>query len=255
MPEQIDFEAAIARNNSIWLDSATAIRLRNLFRRDGFVKVREIVPDDVRESVREEVLRLLDGNAERRDLLLATTDNTPRFMSIVKSEIIADGSDLITTLYKSESLHEALRRIAGEVFYPCPSKDEEFLITRQERKSDTHGWHWGDFSFALIWLIETPPLAYGGMLQCVPHTLWDKSHPRIHEYLCENPIATYGFRTGDLYLLRTDTTLHRTVPLNTDSTRIILNMTWASAKDLDWVPDSDDRWWERQEARAAKPAQ
>lgn len=255
MLENIDLEAALSENNSIWLDDEAARKLRDHFHRDGFVKVREIVPDEVRGAVREEVLRLLGDHAERRDLLLATTNNTPRFMSVVKSEIIADGSELITTLYKSKPLHEALRRIAGEPFYPCPSKDEEFLITRQEKKDDTHGWHWGDFSFALIWLIEIPPLAYGGMLQCVPHTFWDKSQPRIHEYLCDNPITTYGFKTGDIYLLRTDTTLHRTVPLNTDSIRVILNMTWASAKDLDWAPDSDDRWWEREEAQAAKPVQ
>jgi hypothetical protein len=173
-------------------------------------------------------------------------------MSVVKSEFIAEGGELIGTLYRSEPLINALGRIAGEALLPCPSKDEEFLVTRQEKKGDTHGWHWGDYSFALIWIIETPPLGYGGMLQCVPHTTWDKSNPRIHEYLCANPIMTYGFQTGDIYFLRTDTTLHRTVPLTVDARRIILNLTWAAQKDIDGKLVGDDRWWEDKDAGAAR---
>jgi L-lysine 4-chlorinase len=254
MPDLSDANALIGPHLSHWRNG-TATLDRNRFARDGFIKVRNIVPDEIRAQVTGEVLRLLRDHAERRDLHLETTGNTPRFMSLVKSETIAANSKLITALYRSEPLLAELASLAGERLYACPSKDEEFLITQQERKGDTHGWHWGDFTFALIWIIESPPLAHGGMLQCVPHTSWDKSNPRIHEYLCENPISTYSFVTGDIYLLRTDTTLHRTVPLTGDSNRIILNMTWASAKDLDWVPDSDDRWWEHAGVRAAKLVQ
>jgi hypothetical protein len=92
------------------------------------------------------------------------------------------------------------------------------------------------------------------MLQCVPHTRWDKTDPRINEYLCANPIRTYGFVHGDIYLLRTDTTLHRTVPLTTDATRIILNMTFASEADLRRGLTGDDRWWEDSAAKAATRA-
>jgi L-lysine 4-chlorinase len=227
-------------------------QLRSLFHREGFVKVPDIVPDDVRESIRKEALGLLDDNAERRDLRLATTGNTKRAMSVVRSEVIAT-APFISSLYRSAALTSILADIAGEALYPCPVKDEEFLITRQERAADTHGWHWGDFSFALIWLVIAPPVAHGGMLQCVPHTEWNKADPRIHEYLCEYPIRTYGFVTGDIYFLRTDTTLHRTVPLVQDSTRVILNMTWASRKDLDDGPVGDDRWWESSAVEAAQP--
>lgn len=229
---------------------------RSRFHRDGFIKLREVVTDEVRSAVRQEVLRLLDLHAERRDLLLETTGNTPRFMSVVRSEFVAKNSDFINSLYRSEPLISLLSAIAGEPLFPCPSEDEEFLITRQERRGDTHGWHWGDFSFALIWLIDTPDIEVGGMLQCVPHTEWNKRNPRIHHYLCENPIATYGFVPGDIYFLRTDTTLHRTVPLTQDAVRIIVNLTWAAAKDLERGVTKDDRWWEdRNVARAVSAEQ
>jgi hypothetical protein len=225
--------------------------LSQRYRREGFIIVPDVVPPELRTATREEALRLLDEFSERRDLKLATTDYTPRKMSVVRSELIAEASPFINMMYRSEPIIKFLEAIAGEQLHSCPSMDEEFLITRQERKGDTHGWHWGDFSFALIWILETPPTEYGGMLQCIPHTNWDKANPRIHDYLCENPIATYPFVTGDIYFLRTDTTLHRTVPLNRDATRIILNMTWASAKDLARKLVEDDRWWENKNVEAA----
>lgn len=221
------------------------------FRSHGFIKVPEIVPPEIRAAAKEEAIRLLDASSERRDLKLATTDYTPRKMSVVRSEFIAESSPLINAIYRSEPVLSFLKSITREQLFPCPSKDEEFLISRHEKKGDTHGWHWGDFSFALIWILETPPLDYGGMLQCIPHTDWDKSNPRIHEYLCANPITTYGFVSGDIYFLRTDTTLHRTIPLNRDATRIMLNMTWASNKDLARELVVDDRWWENTDAEAA----
>lgn len=229
--------------------------LRNRFHRDGFVKIPEIVTEEVRTAMRAEVNRLLDLHAERRDLVLGTTGNTPRFMSVVRSELIAKESEFVTRLYRSEPLLKTLGEIAGEPLYPCPAKDEEFLITRQERKGDTHGWHWGDFSFALIWIVETPDVEVGGMLQCVPHTIWDKSNPGVHRYLCDNLIATHGFVPGDIYFLRTDTTLHRTVPLREDATRVIVNLTWAARKDLEAGKEGDDRWWEDSEVSAAKATQ
>ncbi len=226
--------------------------LRNDFARDGFIKLRDIVDDSLRQQVTAEVNNLIGRQLERRDLHLATTDNTPRYMSIVRSEFIARNSPLIVSLSTCQALLDTLSLIADTRVVASVSKDEEYLITQQERKGDTHGWHWGDYSFALIWIIETPPITKGGMLQCVAHTTWDKSNPRIHEILCNNPIATYGFTTGDIYFLRTDTTLHRTVALTEDATRIILNMTWADEKYIDRALHGNDRWWENQHAQAAR---
>jgi len=224
--------------------------LSNKFKRDGLIKVSEAVPLEVRTAMKKEASRLLELYAERRDLKLATTGNTPRRMSVVISETIAANSDLINTVYRTLPLINFLEALAGEPLLPCPSKDEEFLITKQEKSGDTHGWHWGDYRFALIWILETPAIDYGGMLQCVPHTSWDKSNPRIHEYLCENSIRTYSFVSGDIYFLKADTTLHRTVPLNRDATRIMLNMTWGSIEDKSKKLFVNDRWWAEKEVEA-----
>lgn len=226
--------------------------LRNNFARDGFIKLNDIVAAELKQSIRNEVLKLLEQQGERRDLRLSTTDNSPRYMSVVRSEWIARQKGLICKLSRSSNLLGLLSRIAGTEVISQVSADEEFLITRQEKKGDTHGWHWGDYSFALIWIIETPPISCGGMLQCIPHTYWDKNNPRINEILSNHPISTYGFSTGDIYFLRTDTTLHRTVPLNDDVTRIILNMTWADKRLIGKPLSGNDRWWEDKDAAAAR---
>jgi hypothetical protein len=226
-------------------------RMSHRFHRHGIVTVTDLVLPQIRETVREEAQRLLEEYAERRDLRLATTEFTRRSMSVVPSETIAGNSDLVNSIYQSRDLLQALKAIAGEELHPCPKADEEFLITRQEKRGDTHGWHWGDFSFALIWILQAPPIDVGGLLQCVPHTEWDKESPRINSYLVENPINTYYFASGTLYFLRTDTTLHRTIPLREDATRIILNMTWASSQDLNRKLNADDRWWDDAAVSAA----
>lgn len=228
--------------------------LADRFHRDGFVKFSSgrLVPDEVTEAVRAEAGRLIQAHKERRDLVLSTTGGTPRRMSVVKSEEI-EASELIRTLSCSKVLLNFLTGIAREEIVPEVSDDERYLITHQEFSADTHGWHWGDYSFALIWALTMPPLSCGGMLQCIPHTHWDKSDPRINEILCARKIDTHGLASGDIYLLRTDTTLHRTVPLTRDgAVRTILNMTWASRRDLQRTITGDDRWWENPEAKAAQ---
>lgn len=218
----------------------TGVR-RHVFATHGIVDATGVVSEETARAVREEALRLLERFAERRDLTLAITDNTPRFMSVVRSELIGEHSRLIRRLYTSRELLDPLEEIAGEKLHPCPKLDEELLITKHHCRGDTHGWRWGDFGYALIWILEAPPLASGGLLQCVPHTGWNKADPRVLEHLTEHPIHSYYFRTGNLYLLKTDTTLHRTVPLTEDTTRIILNMTWASDADLARPLQGDDR--------------
>lgn len=248
--EGIELEVKISENLSKHFPQDNRFGISQKFVRDGFIKLTNMMPLEIRQAMKAEAIRLLDLYSERRDLKLATTGNTPRKMSVVHSEVIAENSEFINKVYRSESLVSLLESVAGEKLLPCPSKDEEFLIARQEKCGDTHGWHWGDYRYALIWVLETPPIEYGGMLQCVPHTKWNKSDPQIHFYLCENPIQTYGFTSGDIYFLKADTTLHRTVPLNRDATRIMLNMTWGCMDDLKKELKDGDRWWSEEEVQA-----
>jgi hypothetical protein len=212
-------------------DDWEVLQLSQHFRREGYVKIPNVVSPEVKQLVDDEVRRLLDLHARRIDIRLKETGNTPRKMSTVSQQAIARDSQLIPELYNSPAMMGFLSRLAREPVVPCPWDEEQFVIIRQERQGDTHGWHWGDFSFTVIWIIEAPSMEYGGMLQCIPHTDWNKDDPRVNEYLVRHPIRTYPHDTGDVYFLRSDTTLHRTVPLTADRTRIILNTCWGSESD------------------------
>jgi hypothetical protein len=212
-------------------DDDTVRRMSQHFRREGYVKIPGLVPQDLFDEVSVEVNRILDLHERRIDLKIKVTGESPRYMSTVNHASISSTSDLVPAIYDSAELKGFLSRIAREDVVECPYEEERFICTRLHKKGDTHGWHWGDFSFTLIWIIEAPEAKYGGQLQCVPHTDWNKDDPRVEEYLINHPIRTYGHVTGDIYFLRSDTTLHRTVPLNEDKTRIILNTCWASLSD------------------------
>lgn len=198
------------------------------FRREGYVKLKNLVSEEIFAAVTAETHRVLDLHAKRIDIKLKETGNSPRYMSTVSQDNVKKDSQLVDAIYESTALKSFLSRLAEEEVVNCPWEGEKYIIIRQEKQGDTHGWHWGDFPFTVIWIIEAPGSEYGGMLQCVPHTNWNKDDPRVHDYLIKHPIRTFAHETGDMYFLRSDTTLHRTIPLNADKTRIILNTCWGS---------------------------
>lgn len=228
-------------------------KLSHQFSRNGMIIMPDLIPEHIYRAVKQEAFDLLEKVGERIDLTLKTTDDTPRKMTIISHSNMVKDSKVIKEVYESKVLKDFLQRIARQEMQEYISDDEGLFIAKQHYPGDTHGWHWGDYSYALIWILETPPISNGGMLQCVPHTSWDKRNPRINQYLCENKIDTYGFKSGDVYFLKTDTTLHRTVELKEAATRVILNMTWGTDLDRKRFAEQnvEDTWWQNKEVSGA----
>merc|ERR1711907_842877 len=206
---------------------------RQAFIRDGYLKVTGLLPDSLKRRVESEAFQLLHAHAKRRDLRIPVTGNTPRFMSNVRQQDIAAFGSVIPAIYHSDALIQWLGSMAGEQIIPNPWEYEKFIINRQEQAGDTHGWHWGDYPFSLIFVIKAPDERFGGNLEWVPHTWWDKKDPQVEEHLRRNPVRSAAHVSGDLYLLKSDTTLHRVAPLVKDETRVIINMAWERARDKD----------------------
>jgi hypothetical protein len=205
---------------------------RHALLREGYIKLTPLLPRHVMAALQEDVRSIVNQAARRIDITVAQTGNTPRKMSTVNFSDINAYGELVPHLYGLQSMRELLDSIAGHPVRDCDYPPERMTITKQEKPGDTHGWHWGDYQYALIFIIDAPPVEAGGMLQCVPHTTWNKQNPQINRFLCENPIRSYHHSTGDIYFFRTDTTLHRTSPLERDCLRIILNFTFAGPDDL-----------------------
>ena len=92
--------------------------LAHQFQRDGFLKVGHLLTPEVKRIVRDDVLRLIERFSERNELKLETTGGTPRRMSTVRSERIAEDGREVPLVYKTAELVDILERIAGEKLAP-----------------------------------------------------------------------------------------------------------------------------------------
>ena len=204
----------------------------NALSREGYTKCSEILPPSLLKKVTREQVRIMDETARRIDIKIDVTDDTPRKMETVNYDNILNLGEVIPHLYYSTQLRSFLCRLTRNHVYDCPYDNERMTGTRQTKIGDTHGWHWGDHEYALIFILAAPDISHGGMLQNVPHTNWNKSNPRIHQILTKHDIKSRYHASGDVYFFKTDTTLHRTYPLEKDGTRIILNFTFSGPADL-----------------------
>lgn len=205
---------------------------RKSFHNSGFGLVSYLLPDVLKEQIKAEVQDLLERQSVRRDLHLQETGNTPRYMRNVRAEEIRANGGVLVDVYQSREFRSALARVAGEEVLECPYEPEHYIITQLERPGDTHGWHWDDYSFGVVIVADCPPVEKGGFVQTVPDTSWDKENPQVFKKLVTNPIYSYELVPGDIYLLRTDTTLHRVHPVEEGATRRIVNMAYAAKRDL-----------------------
>jgi hypothetical protein len=226
-------EAIRAHISNTFTDTDELFWMRQSLLRDGYLKISNVVPSVVKSRVMEEARTLLAAHSKRRDLLMEVTGNSPRYLSNVRQQDIARWGEAIPAVYHSSSLIDFLSQVAHENVIANPWEFEKFTVNRLEKAGDTHGWHWGDYPYSMIWIVEAPPPEQGGVLETVPHTYWDKKNPRVEEHLRRNPIQTKTHVSGDVYLLKSDTTLHRVTPMLVNGTRIIINMAWERARDKD----------------------
>jgi hypothetical protein len=210
----------------------TIAELQRQFKERSMVPLRGFCPPELYDALKAEVFRLIDTHGVARDMVLEITDNTPRHMTTVGQPVIKREGDIIPAVYDSPALGDVLSRIVGERVFQCPYAGEHYVISRLKKSGDTHGWHWDDYSYGFVLIVEAPDYRDGGFVQCVPNTSWDKRNPDVHAALLESQVHSYAFSAGDAYLLRTDTTMHRVFPIRGNGRRTIVNMTWANADNL-----------------------
>jgi hypothetical protein len=197
-----------------------------------FTDLSEAIPSDLRARVADEIGAVLRTSAVRRDLAIAQTGYTPRRYRIATRTAIAASCPLTAELYRARELLALISQIAGERLVPVPYEPEEFVATRLERAGDTHGWHWDDYAYALVWVLEAPGPDCGGELELVPDAAWCKDDPRVGEILATQSVERKHLPAGSVYLLRSDTTMHRVAPLRCDTSRSVLCFSYATSLDL-----------------------
>lgn len=66
----------------------------------------------------------------------------------------------------------------------------------------------------------------------MPNTLWNRQKPSIETALLQSHVHSFHLDEGDVYLLKTDTSMHRVFPIKEGARRVIINMVWATDDEL-----------------------
>jgi hypothetical protein len=196
------------------------------------VDVTARVKPAVRARVAAEVAAAFEVAGVRRELRVDATGGTPRRYRVLTRDAIFRYCPHVRTLYGSDALLDLVSETAGERAFRIPYAPEEFVATRLERPGDTHGWHWDDYAFALVWVLAAPPASAGGILEVIAGVPWEKSAVDIDAVLAAREPERHAFASGSVYLLRADNAMHRVTPLLGPGRRDALCFTYACANDL-----------------------
>ncbi|MEU8964981.1 ArpA protein [Streptomyces sp. NPDC048491] len=206
--------------------------LQEKFRSEHIVPLRGFCPPELLAPLQDEAAGIMDEHGVDRKFSFDITDGTPRQMTTVGQPVIKEHGPLIHATYFSPAVKDLLSRVVGEEVHTCPYAGEHYVISRLGKSGDTHGWHWDDYTYGFILVLRAPDYRDGGFVQAVPHTSWDKENPDVHGALLKSQVRSYAFEAGDAYVVKTDTTMHRVYPIRGETSRTIVNMTWASGADL-----------------------
>ncbi|MCZ7462268.1 HalD/BesD family halogenase [Streptomyces sp. WMMC940] len=211
-------------------DRMTALRTQ--FEAEHIVPLRRLCPPELFGAIKDEACVIMDRHGVSHDLVFEITDNTPRSMTTVGQPVIKDEGPLIDAFYFAPEILRLVGDIVGEQVHTCPYEGEHYVISRLGKSGDTHGWHWDDYTYGIILVLEAPHYTEGGFVQAVPNTSWDKKNPDVYGALISSQVRSYALEPGDAYVVKTNTTMHRVHPIRGEGRRTIVNMTLVSTEDL-----------------------
>lgn len=206
--------------------------LKARFTDEHIAVLRGLCPPEMLPSIQAEANGIIDRFGTSHELVFEITDNTPRNMTTVGQPVIKDEGPLIDAFYFAPVLLDFIGEVVGEQVHTCPYAGEHYVISRLGKSGDTHGWHWDDYTYGIILVLEAPHYTEGGFVQAVPNTAWDKENPDVYGALLSSQVRSYALEPGDAYVIKTNTTMHRVHPIRGENRRTIVNMTLASTEDL-----------------------
>lgn len=228
-----DLHVELFNSVSECLQQSDITGLQASMQEKGYAVIPGLFRGRLLQQLQDECSTLLDLHGVERDLQMKQTANTPRRMVNVKRDRIREHGALIPAVYNSPLVRRLFEIITRERFTTCPYTPEEYIINCLYRSQDTHGWHWDDYKYGVVFAVKTPPAESGGYVQVVPNTSWNKDSPSVEAALFSGPAYAFRLEPGDAYILRTDTGMHRVSPIREGASRIVVNMVWATVDELD----------------------
>ncbi len=194
---------------------------RRAFSEAGIVKISDFFAPAIFEDLKSEVEGLLKY-AKRRDFIMGGYDS-PRNMSVVGGKTIFEHSRKLAALYTSAPIVHFLSELVGRRLHLSQQEDAFMTINHLEHHQDTQGWHLDDGAPAVIYALSSPSAREGGSLEFISN--WpdfrSETDPSGVQPICDcieeartrGVIETVHLEPNSMYVLQSDTALHRVTPL------------------------------------------
>ncbi len=181
--------------------------------------------------MKQDAISVFELKSQRKDFISART-NTPRNLFIVGEKDITEASHIIKEFYHSPDVVHLLSEITNQKLHCLPCQGQRYVMNGLMENNDTYGWHWDDYSYALIYVAIAPPLGAGGEVECIANTPWIRSEPNIQHLVNTRPIQLHYFEAGNFYLIKSNTTLHRLTNINRPYKRLSITFAYLTNTDM-----------------------
>lgn len=197
----------------------------------GVVQLDGFLPAIVKDGITQEADELLRECGKRVNVLVKSTGNTPRkYVSVSRNDVFKN-APLIAQLYADPELMRFLAKLTSSEVIPSPYEPEQIVVNQMNEVGDTHGWHWDDYSYSVVFVLAAPSRQNGAQVEYVDGTSWDKDSAQVQHYLNTMPIHSLELKAGSAYVLLGKRVMHRVSPLLRDDTRKIICFSYAAEEE------------------------
>jgi alkylated DNA repair dioxygenase AlkB len=228
----------VHRTELDWRDDVTS-RLTDLdaaalgaqLQQTGVVKLDDFLPSAVHDVLAEEVDQLLVAHGKRVNALIPSTGNTPRKYVSVHRDRVFEHAPTIAGLYDDAALLRFLAALTQGDVITCPYEPEQIVVNGMSDEGDTHGWHWDDYSYSLVYVLEAPDRDSGAQVQYVDGTSWSKESAQVQHVLDTKQVLSLDLEPGSAYVLLGKRVMHRVSPLLRADARKIICFSYATEEE------------------------
>lgn len=224
---EVDWSAEIKKGLADYDTEA----LGGVLSEQGVVLLKGFLPTVLKQAITQEAEKLLRSHGKHVNVNVKSTGNTPRKYISVSRDNVFEHSASIAKLYADPELIRFMAELTNSAVIVCPYEPEQIVVNQMGVEGDTHGWHWDDYSYSLVLVLETPEQQNGAQVEYLDGTSWDKNSAQVQHYLDTMKVQTIELAPGSAYVLLGKRVMHRVSPLLKAGTRKIVCFSYATEEE------------------------
>ena len=210
-------------------------KLSTEIQKTGIIDLTPFISTDRLKEIAMEAQDALKLYGKRKEFVSINGGNTPRLMMTVGKPRIDLTGNRIGSFYNDIRVRELISLIAGEPVNPIEYENEQYVINCLMAGGDTHGWHFDDYSYALVCIVEATPFGTGGCVEYIPNCN-DGTHRAnyndLERIIKDSTTQQVWYPSQSIYLMRSLTTLHRVNPIQPGYRRVSIAMSYGIGSDI-----------------------